>query len=185
MSAAENPSTQNPGQDFTQTWRYKVGLFLIVVGNVGILVGVLLGFVGVGATTIGVLVVGGEIVSLASIVFLGKEGFKAIKNKVVVFARSTYTAPVGKTRHYVGIALLLTNVVTTYLMMLYAWDAFAIAATEGPTAAVWGLDIEQQGSLVLWLFLVGEISFLIGIYVLGAEWWGRFRRIFVWEAPES
>ena len=185
MSAAENPSIQNPGQDFTQTWRYKVGLFLIVVGNVGILAGVLLGFVGVGATTIGVLVVGGEIVSLASIVFLGKEGFKAIKNKVVVFARSTYTAPVGKARHYIGIALLLTNVVTTYLMMLYAWDAFEIAATEGPTAAVWGLDIEQQGSLVLWLFLIGEISFLVGIYVLGAEWWGRFRRIFVWEPAEN
>lgn len=81
--------------------------------------------------------VGGEIVSLASIVFLGKEGFKAIKNKVVVFAKSTYTAPVGRTRHRIGIALLCANVVTTYLMMLYAWDAFAVAAGEGPAARVW------------------------------------------------
>jgi hypothetical protein len=183
MSATENPSIQNPGQDFTKTWRYKVGLFLIIVSNLDILVGVLLGFVGVGATTIGAILVGGEILTLVSIVLLGKEGFKAVKNKVAVFARSTYTAPVGKTRHYIGIALLLTNVVTTYLMMLYAWDAFDAAVAEGPTAAVWGLDIEQQGSLVLHLFMIGELSFLIGIYVMGADWWGKFRRIFVWEAP--
>ena len=185
MSAQEYPSKEEPAADFTRTWRYKIGLFLIIVGNVGILVGVLLGFVGVGAATIGAMVVGGEIVSLASIVFLGMEGFKAIKAKVFAFVKAGYAAPVGKTRHYIGIALLLTNVVTTYLMMLYAWDAFAIAAAEGPAAAVWGLDIERQGSLVLWLFLIGEISFLVGIYVLGAEWWGRFRRIFVWEVPES
>ena len=185
MSPPENPSKEEPAADFTRTWRYKIGLFLIIAGNLGILVGVLLGLVGVGAATIGAIVVGGEIVSLASIVVLGMEGFKAIKSKVVGFAKSTYTAPVGKTRHYIGIALLLMNVVTTYLMMLYAWDAFEIAATEGPAAAVWGLDIEQQGSLVMWLFMVGELSFLVAIYVLGAEWWGRFRRIFVWEGSES
>ena len=23
----------------------------------------------------------------------------------------------------------------------------------------------------------------VAIYVLGADWWGKFRRIFVWEAP--
>ena len=171
--------------DFSQTWRYKLGLGLIIIGNGGIVLGMLLGLAGVGAATVGVLMVGGEIVSLASIVFLGKEGFKAIKNKVVVFAKTSYTTPVGRTRHYIGIALLLTNVVTTYVMMIYAWDAFAAAAAEGPAAAVWGLDIEQQGSLVLWLFMIGELSFLFAIYVLGADWWGKFRRIFVWESAEN
>lgn len=175
-----------PSQDFTKTWRYKVGLFMIIVGNLGIVGAVLLGGVmGLGAATIGATVVGGEIVSLASIAFLGKEGFKAIKNKVVVFAKSTYTAPVGRTRHRVGIVLLLANVVTMYVMMIYAWDAFAIATTEGPAAPVWGLNIEDQGSLVFTLFLLGEISFLVSIYVLGADWWEKFRRIFVWEAPEA
>ena len=47
------------------------------------------------------------------------------------------------------------------------------------------LDFAQQGTMVFWLFLIGEISFLVAIYVLGADWWGKFRRIFVWEAPES
>ncbi len=126
-----------------------------------------------------------EVLATASIVVLGLEGFKAIKNKIVTAAKSSYTAPVSRTRHRIGIALLLTKVVTTYIMMMYAWDAFAVAKSAGPAAPVWGLNIEEQGSLVWHLFLAGEISFLVAIYVLGADWWGKFRRIFVWEAPES
>ena len=185
MATSAEKSTEKPTEDFTRTWRYKVGLGLIIVGNAGILIGVLLSFVGVGAGTVGALVVGGEIVSLASIVFLGKEGFKAIKSKAFAFVKGGFVAPVGKTRYYVGIALLCTNVATTYLMMIYAWESFAAATAEAPAPPVWGLDVAQQGSLVFWLFLIGELSFLIGIYVLGADWWGKFRRIFVWEAPDE
>ena len=83
-----------------------------------------------------------------------------------------------------GFVLLLTNVSITCVMMIYAWDAFQIAATKD-AVKVWGLDIAQQGSLVLWLFMIGEMSFLVAIYVLGADWWGKFRRIFVWESAES
>ena len=178
-------STEAPADDFTRTWRYKLGLTLIIVGHLGILVGVLGGFVGLGAATVGALVVGGEVVALTSIVFLGKEGFKAIKSKAVASVKAGYTAPVGKTRHYIGIALLLTNALTLYVMMIYAVQGFEAATVSGPAPAVWGLDVEQQNSLVLWLFLIGEISFLIGIYVMGADWWGKFRNIFVWEAAEE
>ena len=185
MSASENKPTDKPAEDFTNTWRYKVGLFMIIVGNLGIVTALALPFFGVPAAVVGALVVGGEIVSLGSIVFLGKEGFKAIKNKIFAFAKASYTAPVGKTRHAIGITLLCANIVTTYTMMIYAWDAFAAATAEGPAAAVWGLDVAQQGSLVFWLFLIGELSFLIAIYVLGADWWGKFRNIFVWQEPAS
>ncbi len=185
MQTSDEQPAATQASDFTQTWRYKIGLGLIIIGHAGILLGVLGGFIGFGAATIGALVVGGEIVALASIVFLGKDGFIAIKNKIFAAAKATYTAPVGKSRHYIGVALLLTNVVTTYLMMIYAWDAFELASAEVPTPTVWGLDIVQQGSLVFWLFLIGEISFLVGIYVLGADWWGKFRRIFVWESEVS
>ena len=185
MTSSADLSEATPAADFTQTWRYKVGLGLIIFGNLGILLGVLLSFVGVGAATIGALVVGGEIVSLASIVFLGKEGFKAIKSKAVAFVKTGYTAPVGMTRHYVGIALLCTSMLTTYIMMIYAWEAFEATTPEGPAPAIWGLDLVQQGELVFGLFLMGEIAFLAAIYVLGADWWGKFRRMFVWEAVDE
>ena len=185
MTSSADQSAGTPAAEFTSTWRYKLGFAMIIGGNLGIVVAVLLGFMGLGAGTVGALVVGGEIVSLASIVFLGKEGFKAIKSKAVAFVKSGYTAPVGKARHYIGIALLCTSVLTTYLMMIYAWDAFAAATGEGAATAVWGLDIAQQGDLVFSLFLTGEIAFLVSLYVLGADWWDKFRSIFVWEAPET
>ena len=185
MSATENQPTDKSTEDFTKTWRYKVGLFMIVVGNLGILVALVLPFVGVGGGTVGAMVLGGEVVSLTSIVFLGKEGFKAIKSKAFAFVKSGFAAPVSRTRHYIGITLLCANVLTTYTMALYAWAAFDTTTAEQPMPDIWGLDFAQQGSLVFWLFLIGEVSFLIAIYVLGADWWGKFRNIFVWEAPES
>ncbi len=183
MSASENQPAEKLTEDFTRTWRYKVGLTMIVVGNLGILFALAMPALGAGAGTVGALVVGGEIVSLASIAFLGKEGFKAIKSKFVGTIKASYTGAVGKTRHYIGIVLLCANVVTTFTLALYAWDSFAAATPEGPHPIVWGLDMAQQASLLEWVFLIGEISFLVAIYVLGADWWGRFRRIFVWEAP--
>ena len=133
-----------------------------------------------------VLVVGGEVISICSIVFLGKAGFLAIKNKVFAFIKTSYTGPVSPTRHYIGIVLLCTNVITTYLMVLYAYDAFAATTTEDPIPRVWGLDFTEQSSLFFNLFLIGEVSFLIAIYVLGADWWERFRALFRKEpSPQS
>ena len=185
MSQSDNRPVDKPADDFTRTWRYKVGLFLIIGGHLILVAGLLAPMVGAGAGIVGAMVVGGEIIGLTSIVFLGKEGFLAIKSKVFAFLKSGYTGPVSRTRHRIGIVLLLANVLTTYLMMLYAWDAFAAATAEDPTAAVWGLDVAQQGSLVFWMFLAGEVSFLIAIYVLGADWWGKFRNIFVWQESEN
>ena len=185
MSTTENSSSNQTAEDFTKTWRYKLGFLMIVVGNLTIIGALFLPMLGVGAGTVGALVVGGEVVSLASIVFLGKEGFKAIKNKAFAFVKSSFTATVGKTRHYIGIALLLTNVVTTYTLAIYAWTAFDMTTPEDPIPVIWGLDFAQQSSMYTWLFLIGEISFLVAIYVLGADWWGKFRRLFVWEEAES
>jgi hypothetical protein len=189
MNASEHSFPGRPAEDFTRTWRYKLGLGLIIIGNVGLVIGLLLPLLGLApgghAGLVGVLIIGGEVVSLSSIVFLGKEGFKAIKSKVFAFVKAGYAAPVGPVRHYIGIALLCTNILTVYATMLYAWTAFDATTAESPMPAVWGFDFAQQGSLVLWLFLTGEFCFLISIYVLGADWWGRFRNIFVWKEAEA
>jgi hypothetical protein len=184
MTTSENQSTEKPAGDFTRTWRYKIGLTMIIAGNATILFALVLPLLGVGAGTVGAMVLGGELVSMASIVFLGIEGFKAIKAKAFAFIKAGYAAPVGPIRHYIGIVLLCTNVLTTYITILYAWTAFKATTPENPMPVIWGLEFAQQESLVIWLFLIGEISFLISIYVLGADWWEKFRNIFVWKAPE-
>ena len=115
MTSADNQATASLDTDFTKTWRYKLGFTMIVVGNLAILAGLVMPALGAGAGTVGAMVVGGEIVSLGSIIFLGKAGFKAIKSKFVGAIKTSYIQPVGKGRHYIGIALLWANMVTAYM----------------------------------------------------------------------
>ena len=183
MTTPDNQSTEKLGEGFTRTWRYKVGLTLIVGGHVILLIGLVLPFLGMGAAISGAVILAGEVTALASIVFLGKEGFKAIKAKMVGAVKASYTAPVGRTRHFIGVILLCANILTTYTFAAYAWLVFDRITAENPFPEVLGLSFAQQDDLVLWLFLAGEITFVLAIYVLGADWWGRFRRIFIWEAP--
>ena len=179
MSGVEN------SEDFTGTWRYKLGLILIVLGHALIAVALVLPTLGVSAAVVGAAIVGGEAMSMASIVFLGKDGFLAIKKKVFGFFKRAYTAPVGPRRHYLGIALFFMNGLTLYVMMVYAWTSFAAVTPEDPLPIVWGLDFEQQRLLVFGLFLAGEISFLMSIYDLGADWWDRCRDLIVWRPASA
>ena len=180
MKTAENPSTEKLAEGFTHTWRYKVGLTLIAGGHLILLIGLVLPFLGMGAAISGAVILAGEVTALASIAFLGKEGFKAIKAKMFGAVKASYTAPVGRTRHSIGIALLCANILTTYAFAAYAWLVFDRITAENPFPEILGLSFHQQGDLVLWLFLMGEITFILAIYVLGADWWERFRNIFVW-----
>ena len=181
MTSSQNPTQAAPTADFTKTWRYKLGFKMIVVGNLGILLGLVISAFGAGAGIVGALVVGGELLSLASIIFLGKAGFKAIKSKFFGAVKATYTRPVGMGRHYIGIMLLWTNMLTTYILVVFGWASFDFLIAGNLQFQFWGLDLTQQKTMAFWIFFIGEISFLVGIYVLGAEWWGKFRRIFVWE----
>ena len=174
------PMNEMNGEDFTSTWRYKVGLALIIAGNGILLLGIFMPALGAGAGTVGTMVIGGEIISLASIVFLGKAGFKAIKNKALGFLKSSYTGPVGQTRHYLGITLLASNVIIHYIIALYLWDVFGASSAEGPAPLIWGLEFNQQETLVSWLYLICEISFLSAIYVLGGDWWEKLRNMILW-----
>jgi hypothetical protein len=90
MNAQDNASATTDS-DFTKTWRYKTGLTMIIVGNLGILFALTMPALGAGAGTVGAVVLGGELVSLASIIFLGKAGFKAIKSKFVGAIKASYT----------------------------------------------------------------------------------------------
>ena len=98
MNTTANESTAKPAEDFTRTWRYKVGLFMIIAGNAIIVLGLFMPMLGFGAAVVGAMVVGGEIISLGSIVFLGKEGFKAIKAKVFGVVKAGHRADIQADR---------------------------------------------------------------------------------------
>lgn len=185
MSSVPDQSPPAPAEDFTKSWRYKAGLTLIIVGNGILLLGIVIPILGAGAGTVSAMVIGGEIISLASIAFLGKEGFKAIKNKALGFVKSTYTGSVGPTRHYIGISFLFINLVIHYIVALYLWDAFGASTTTTTPPEVWGMGFEQQESMISWLFLIAEITFLSAIYILGGDWWEKFRNMVIFSASEG
>jgi len=172
-------------EDYTRTWRYKTGIFLIVFGHLCLLLGVVLPFINISLGALaGVLIVCGELTIWSSVIFLGKAGFVAIRKKMFRWFKKPYIAKVGPVRHYIGIALLLTNFLTTYILALYAWHSFSAPTPETPFPTVWYLDYSGQGWLVFSLFLIGQVSFLTSFYVLGANWWVRFRDLIIWKAPD-
>jgi len=170
--------------DFKQSWRYRVGLTLIIVGHLTLGIAWLLPFLGIGLGPAGFLMLSGEAMALLSIIFLGKEGFKAIKVKVFRAAKAGFTAPVGKVRHYIGIFLVSFNGLTAWTLLVLVLFIASRATPEAPTPEVWGLNWSQQNDLALFLLISGEVTFLIGIYALGADWWERFRQLFLWKTAE-
>ena len=185
MSSTQDVKKEMLDEGFTQTWRYKFGLILIVGGHAILLIGLILPFLGMGAAISGAVILGGEVLGLSSIVFLGKQGFLAIKHKIFGAVKATYRTQVGRTRHYIGIICLCLNILTTYATAAYAWIVFDRITPENPFPKVLGFGFQQQDDLVLWLFFAGELTFLLAIYILGADWWERFRSIFVWKESDS
>ena len=51
--STETQSSEKAPEDFTRTWRYKVGLFMIIVGNGVIVLGLFLPALGFGASVVG------------------------------------------------------------------------------------------------------------------------------------
>lgn len=165
---------------FQKSWRYKLGLLLIIGGHVILLAAIVLPAVGLlSAAAAAAGVVAGEVISLSSIVFLGKQGFLAIKSKIFGAVKGEFEKPVGLVRHTVGIILLVLNFFTGLTLAVFAWASYSVA----PAEIVWGMTLEQQATFYATLFLAGELAFPVAIVVLGADWWERFRDLFLWHAP--
>ncbi len=184
--AAGNSSSAVPVIDFSRSWRYKTGIGLFTFGQIVFFVGLLLPVLGLAsagnAGFVGMLILGGEVITISSVVFLGKAGFQAIKEKLFGFLKEGFETPVGPVRHYLGLSILFMNMLTTYATAIYAWTAFSASTPDAPIAPmVWGLDLNEQASLVLWLFVLGQLCFLVAIYVLGADWWERLRNLVVYQ----
>jgi hypothetical protein len=174
-----------PAIEFKKSWRYRIGMTLIIVGHLILVLAILLPILGLSAAGAGFLFASGEAMALLSIVFLGKEGFKEIKGKIFGAAKAGFVVPVGRVRHYIGIFLVFFNGLTAWTLLLLVLLISSRATPELPTPEVWGLNWSQQNDLAISLLVAGEATFFIGIYVLGADWWGRFRQLFIWKPVKT
>ena len=165
------------------TLRYRAGLALFVLGNVLAVSGLVLPALGFAkgrmVGVIAVLLGAGEVVSLSSIFFLGKEGFKRLKSRLLgVLKRTAPGYAISIRRHRVGCTLIALHVVLQFMAIAFPIASHYGVATEGAFPEVLGLGRDQQLAWFVGLLGAAELLFFAGVYALGPDWWARFRALF-------
>ncbi len=151
-------------------WRFKLGVYLLVVGAICPLFTPLVAMTGLStewkAALSGLLLVGiPEIFSLMAIAVMGKEGFNYIKGKVFAFfKRHALPKEVSLTRYRIGLVLFL-------LPLLFGW------------LAPYGTElIPGYESHRLAVNLGGDFLLILSLFVLGGEFWDKVKALFVYGA---
>jgi hypothetical protein len=111
------------------------------------------------------LVVGPEVLSLLAIAILGKDGFIYLKEKVfTLLRRAAPTAKVSRTRYRTGLAIWAL----LFFHGSFVWYAPHLIPgySENPIA----------------LNLTADFLFIVSLFVLGGDFWEKFRALFVYDS---
>jgi len=180
------PAKEEATPSQPQGLRYRLGLVVFIIGNLLAASGLILPALGLARGNlvglIAVLMASGEVVSLASIFLLGKEGFKELKRRL--FSALKRTPPgdrISLRRHRVAIALLVLHVAAQIAAVMLPIMAHYGATSQGSFPKVLGLDRDQQLRWFVGLWVTAEWLFFAGVYTFGADWWGKFRALFEWD----
>lgn len=102
-----------------------------------------------------------ELATVLAVIILGKAGFKALKSRMFGFIKkSVFTEQVSPPRYYVGLVLF-------FLPLAFGW--------------VWPYLLEGFPVLIdyrLTMAIVGDVSMIIGLFVLGGHFWDKLRSLF-------
>lgn len=165
------------------TWRYKLGLGVFAVGNLLAVSGLVLPALGLATgRMVGVIAVmlgAGEVLSLSSIFFLGKAGFKELKSKLfAVMKRTPSGEPISQRRFRVGCTLLAFHVALQFAALVFPVASHYGVSVQGAFPEVLGLGREDQLGWFVGLLAAAEVLFFAGLYTLGGDWWDRFQSLF-------
>ena len=147
-------------------WRLKVGLALLALSIMLPLVGLpLVASMNLSVTMVttvsGGLLVAGELLGVAAIAVMGKEGYLFIKERLFGFLKQ-YGPPdeVSKKRYRIGLVMF-------FLPLLFGWASPYLIPL-----------VTDQGELPLAYAIVGDILFLASFFVLGGDFWDKVRALF-------
>lgn len=153
-----------------QGWRFRIGIVFFAFGWLCPLFIPLVTASDLSTewkTTIsGLLLVGApEVFSLVSIAILGKSGFNYLKSRVLVFfKRAAPARRVSRTRYRIGLVMWA---------VLFIWGMFIYYAPDL-------IPGYEENRLVV--NLVADSLFVASFFVLGGEFWEKFRALFIYEA---
>lgn len=160
----------------TKDWKYYLGLSLFIYSLVPILVLAILPFMGMSLSEMGTLAVvflaSGEVAFYASAVLLGKPFLAALKAKCAAWFRcdATPPQPVSRTRHRLGVWLLITSFLPYYAVLVYLLFFVPDNATI---------------HFLAWSMVAGEVLGMVSLFVLGGQFWERLKRLFQWQDEQG
>jgi hypothetical protein len=154
---------------FTASWRYRTGVTLIAIGWICPL---FIPLVTKSTLTTewktvlsGMLLVGGpEVLSVLAIAILGKDGFNFLKEKVfALLRRAAPTAKVSRTRYRAGLAIWA---------LLFIYGSFVWYAPH---------LVPGYSDYRVPLNLTADFLFIASLFVLGGDFWEKFRALFIYD----
>ena len=108
-----------------------------------------------------------EIAAFVAVIIMGREGFQELKR--LLWGLVKKAAPpdrVGPVRYRIGLIMFT-------LPLVFAW--------VGPYLNLWMPDL---GILNFFLLACGDILFIASLFVLGGQFWGKLRALFVWKVHD-
>jgi uncharacterized membrane protein len=157
-----------PPPTLKKDWRFKCGLAALILAMVMPLLALAVPFLGLSTATTtvlaGALVAGGpEVLCVLAVALLGKENFQhfvALGKKVAgdVILR----VPASKFRYYFGLVVSLLSCLPLYL---YGYAPGCL----------------PEGRIRIYILAGADLVFIASMFIMGGEFWGKLRRIFVWE----
>ncbi len=156
-----------------KNWKYYLGIVLFVYSFIPICTAEIVFFLPISKAAAASFVVvylgSGELSFIGAVALLGKPFVNAIKAKIKAFFLPSRISgppkPIGKTRHYVGVALFFVSLLPYpgIEAMLLLSDPARINLT-----------------MLLAVMLLGDLLFIVSLFILGGEFWERLKKLFLW-----
>jgi hypothetical protein len=112
---------------------------------------------------IGVLTIGGpEVMVIIGAAFLGKNVYNYYREKFfAIFKRKP--KPISKTRYYIGLTIMLFSITPLYI--------------NGYLPDIMPSKIYVKNLILL----SADLLFVISFFILGGDFWEKFKKLFIWE----
>ena len=149
-------------------WRFYAGMTALILSLIMPLFAFLVPLLGLpvaeSAVIVGVLIAGGpEVVGLVGIALLGRNAFQYFTYKLkTALRRVVLPKRVSKRRYYFGLSVSLAS-----LLPLYVYGYFPNWLPSGDTR--------------IYILATADMSFILSMFIMGGEFWEKFRRLFIWE----
>lgn len=152
----------------TANWRLVAGVSVLGLAMVLPLAALFVPLLGLpvaqSAVIAGALVAGApEVLMLLAVALLGRQNFDRIVGAAKRFFHSTFfSTPVSRARYHVGLAICVLSFIPLYVAgYVPSW----MPAGHGRIA----------------ILAAADLAFILSFFVMGGEFWEKFRRLFVWE----